>query len=707
MKKTRLFAAAAAMGMFASVVSAAEITGPTTGLPTTATEKSVASMTITVTGEKIVKAELGGAIVLPAWDAAGVVTTRTTAKAGMTASQIEALGTCYVGWTSVEGTDKNHDGFVDTPIYTWNALNEAEKAGWFYDAGKTWATGGEAATWQYYMGLYSGAGMGGRVLVPGAAKVDGYHLVDGHKNFASDDEAIAYFVEKGVLVEVAEAGKVVGYRTAGEFDYVDSKTEKVVDTESFVRLTINEMATNYKTLADVKAAWLAFMSGTEVEGLNTSGGKGFTAVEVDYNTTGATATSGDLVTPVTAVKAPYVLHSNANIVEWTTNASGSSTGSTTYTIDNDDVAATGVVVVVDAEGNVTDVLAMSSKIAAQAATDNLAKEMADYFAKGYITVVEKTSRYGIKELDSFKPESLKNEAVYTMEWVAKSGEFVKTPYEDPSDVYVLDLTDTDDYVATAVQAAFGGLYKVTTAANDTDKYVLDVSVGNYDFEITDLDDYTANKTKMTWTYDYKDAAGKDAQLSGSLVKLGNQYLPAFNTEAEVLAFMKVASGFGVANGGAAFTGSWAARASLINDHGKTSRSWLGAKDSTTWTPSNGLQSWSATECTYLVKKGDAMDASKIVKTTNAAEIDTNEYGIHYVTLTATSEEATATEKVAVVIAPKYERTYKNGKVVELKAKHLNGNLYAHYTYDWANRTGKVTFYELDGETVQSQNTFKF
>lgn len=122
---------------------------------------------------------------------------------------------------------------------------------------------------------------------------------------------------------------------------------------------------------------------------------------------------------------------------------------------------------------------------------------------------------------------------------------------------------------------------------------------------------------------------------------------------------------------------------------------------------NGKDFWAATECTYVLSTGKELDAKDITITSNAAEIDTNEAGIHELVITATYGEASVSEKVSVVIAPKYERTYKNGKVVELKAKHLNGNLYAHYVYDWANRTGKVTFYEQDGETVSSQNTFKF
>ena len=72
------------------------------------------------------------------------------------------------------------------------------------------------------------------------------------------------------------------------------------------------------------------------------------------------------------------------------------------------------------------------------------------------------------------------------------------------------------------------------------------------------------------------------------------------------------------------------------------------------------------------------------------------------TLTAkVGEEVVSTKEVKVVVAPKYERTYVNGKVSVLKAFHLNGNLYAEYHYDWAAKTYSATFYQQDGVTVGS------
>ncbi|MBQ9987055.1 MAG: hypothetical protein IJP28_01625, partial [Erysipelotrichales bacterium] len=63
-------------------------------------------------------------------------------------------------------------------------------------------------------------------------------------------------------------------------------------------------------------------------------------------------------------------------------------------------------------------------------------------------------------------------------------------------------------------------------------------------------------------------------------------------------------------------------------------------------------------------------------------------------------EVVATKEVKVVVAPRYERQYVNGKVAVLKAYYLDGKtLYSEYHYDWAAKTYTATFYANDGVTV--------
>ena len=104
-------------------------------------------------------------------------------------------------------------------------------------------------------------------------------------------------------------------------------------------------------------------------------------------------------------------------------------------------------------------------------------------------------------------------------------------------------------------------------------------------------------------------------------------------------------------------------------------------------------------CLNSIPIRDDVQVIVVDDNSDADKVDTSKAGVHTVTMTATYGESSTSTTVSVVIAPKYERTWANGKVATLKAYHLNGNLYAYYVYDWANKTAKVTFYEQDGETV--------
>ena len=100
----------------------------------------------------------------------------------------------------------------------------------------------------------------------------------------------------------------------------------------------------------------------------------------------------------------------------------------------------------------------------------------------------------------------------------------------------------------------------------------------------------------------------------------------------------------------------------------------------------------------IIKKSE-----EVVASVEASEVDTTEAGVKTMTLSAKVDgEVVATKDVKVVVAPRYERQYVNGKVAVLKAYYLDGKtLYSEYHYDWAAKTYSATFYQQDGVTVGS------
>ena len=119
MKKVRLFAVAAAMGMFASTVAAAETT-TTTGY--VANWEGV---------EEIIKVDVGNKVVAPVSTIKVVKETRTTDKSeALDADHLNiALDVdCYVENTDVIGTDKNEDDYTDSKLVF---INKGAIAGYF------------------------------------------------------------------------------------------------------------------------------------------------------------------------------------------------------------------------------------------------------------------------------------------------------------------------------------------------------------------------------------------------------------------------------------------------------------------------------------------------------------------------------------------------------------------------------------------------
>ena len=203
--------------------------------------------------------------------------------------------------------------------------------------------------------------------------------------------------------------------------------------------------------------------------------------------------------------------------------------------------------------------------------------------------------------------------------------------------------------------------------------------------------------------------GNGKELTTAAVKLGNKWYPAVNTEAELTRFVEKVLELNTLTGDTTDSvenepfDQWvelyeeAVKNPLT---GITKAEHINAKgEKESYIPENALQNNNGTFCTYTVKQGDVVEATV---TGNTAEVDTSSSGVKTLTLTAkVGDTVVATKDVKVVVAPKYERVYKNGRVVQLKAYHLNGNLYAVYNYDWTGMKYSATFYRTDGVTVDS------
>ena len=196
MKKVRLFAVAAAMGMFAATVNAA---------PAKVTKDAYKATWGTM--EEIVRAEFGGKVVLPTANIAVTKQGRTTDKTKATAvsgSFGSSKYDCYVGLTDVVGKDTNGDGLVDYPLLVATGTPDN---GWFFDDLKFWPT---VKTSLYYIGM-TGDGYGVRFLKPGSAAEEGWIVANTHTKLADEAAVIAYLEKEGLieLVKDKKTGDII------------------------------------------------------------------------------------------------------------------------------------------------------------------------------------------------------------------------------------------------------------------------------------------------------------------------------------------------------------------------------------------------------------------------------------------------------------------------------------------------------------------
>lgn len=665
MKKVQLFAVAAAMGMFASTVSAAEYV---TKDAYVATWGNV---------DEIIKVDVGDKVVLPMAEISVIRETRTTDPkyaSGSDSLGIEDSAECYAGFTNIKGVDNNEDGYVDAKLLT-AGIDNLTQQGWLHTDAKFFPS---AKTALYYVGLTNGNDVtSGRFLAPGAEKKDVYALGLSHKHLANEEEVLKHFEDAGILNFTYDSKEYIDYVDVNPIVLKNAKGNNL----GTVSIRIESKETRYADDAIREDI-------------------------VKMLVTGVALTSGDDYTVKTVISENYTdktqLPYSAVINKVTTEVPANSI----LLVEEDrygNLIPTGVATTGDIHGvNGTPIsYPTDGKIIVALDTEEKDAEGNKLYSK-YMTITRTSA-------NAFTPKS-------TMVWDDENGTFMKQTDEAReyalgtdtvkgfywNNKFVSDKNEAPKAVTAddiAIPAHALGLYHLQTPANPSDKIVIDTDGLN--LTISGI-----NTKKETMTIGY----GNNKELTTSAVKLGNKWYPAVKNEAELTKFVEKVLGLTTLEGeydedvtGANNFDKWvegyetavANPLSGIEIAERTNAK--GEKEQ--YIPQNSMQHYSGTFCTYKMGEGEKVEATI---TGNVNEVDTSTHGVKTLTLTAkVGDEVVATKDVKVVVAPKYERTYVNGRVVTLKAFHLNGNLYAVYNYDWNAKTYTATFYRTDGVTVDS------
>lgn len=693
MKKVRLFAVAAAMGMFASTVAAAE---PTVKDSYVATWGAV---------DEIIKVDVGDKVVAPTATIKVVKESRTTDKEY--AEKTDNLGIvdstiCYEGFTNVEGTDDNGDGYADAKILT-AGIDNLTTQGWLHTDAKFFPS---ARTALFYVGLANGGdSTSGRFLAPGAAKKDVYVLGLAHKHLADAEAVLKHFEDEGVVkfnydedgyiktVEMfpfavtndkgKEIGNVYTRITSKGDRYSDDEIKEAVvnallngskvlnDAEKAKYFTAEQVATdNYSEAEDGgKLSYVAYKDGDvkEENKISVSAGEILIVREGRY---------GELL-PVTATSSDLPTESDDIFVE------------NDYTVDHDNDDKT-------PEVPNKIVIAIQNKDG---------KTYSKYLTVGINTAKEYTAKSSmIWDVEAGTFVKVADKATNAKFIGLANGYFWANSDTDGGAKSVTETVATIDgktYNAAEIQPHALGLYHLETPANTSEKIV--IYTDGLNLNISGL-----NTKKETMTLEYGD--GKE--LTTSAVKLDGKWYPAVDTEAELVKVVEKVLGLTTLEGkrvadktGANDFDKWVEKLEAAVEYplsGFSAPERTNAKgEKEAYTPSNAFQHYKGTFCTYKVAEGEDV-SSQVTFESNADAVDTSVAGVKDLTLTAKiGSEVVDTKTIKVVVAPKYERTYKNGRVATLKAFHLNGNLYAVYNYDWAAKTYTATFYAQDGVTVAS------
>jgi len=671
MKKVRLFAVAAAMGMFASTVAAAETT---TGYVATWGEV-----------DEIVKVDVGDVVVSPVATIKVVKETRTTDTDYNVTSDALGFDTDANCWTSAGvAEDENGDDYSDSQVY-FNKVT-ADDGRVIYERGYFYSSRTEALTDYLVRTL--------QVLAPNTEAKEEVFYSPVLGQYFDGLEAIYDFLEEKGLVETV-------YNEDGDFVavYVNAKTitDKKGNELAKARIEIPAVEVRKPELK-TKEAVAAYLTGFVSEDL-------------------------EEISPVEKVLYNYVEEKSnplpfAYYEEDATEATPIALGSVII-VEESKYGLEIVSVVEPAEGQ-THVTNLAGYVYSGWTNINGGNAVVKG-AEGKITVVELVDDGEVSKLATVSPTKVgRYTPESTMVWDEEAGSFVKETndygtefrndeeYKGYWDTYVYEYdeeeeTETEALRFTsdllAVTDAYGiNEYYEETIANPTDKWLLLTSEG-----ITSVN---SKDGKMTLA----NTAGKDITVNAVEIEVGDTdtLVPAFDSletlvkvASKLEAYSKIGIVFGdedvvdgIRNSGAEAFGSY------VNWYRETetlaNNQWSGFEDVAT--PKSELRGTGSEACSYVVSvESETVDAA-----VTASAVDTSVAGVKTMTLTASVDgKAVATKDVKVVVAPKYERTYVNGKVSVLKAFHLNGNLYAEYHYDWAAKTYSATFYQQDGVTVGS------
>lgn len=656
MKKIRLFAIASAMGMFASTVSAAEYV---TKDAYVATWGKV---------DEIIKVDIGDKVVLPTAEINVVKESRTTdPKYGSFSDSLglEASEKCYAGFTNVEGKDSNGDGYVDAKILTAGTTNLTDQ-GWLHTDAKFFPT---AKTALFYIGLGSGQVTGGRFLAPGAAKKDVYALGLKHAHLEDGEAVLKYFEEQGILKFAYDSKDYIDYVDVNPIVLKDDKGKSL----GTVSIRITSKQTRYaddsikEDIVELLESGKPLTSGSDYTVMN--------VIAENYDTKEVLPYAAVIAKVNTSISEDSILlveeDRYGNLIP-----TGVATGTDIYTSTGAKMAYPG-----------------ADKIIVALDTDKMV-EVGGVKYPAY-------SKYMTISITSGAANTPKS----TMKWDEEAGTFIKN--SDAAREYDVDTDSVVGYywnnpasnkalpkaIAAedlAVPAHALGLYHLSTPANSSDKIVIDTDGLN--LNITGI-----NTKKETISIGY----GKDSELTMSAVKLGNKWYPAVTNEADLARFAEKVLGLTNLTGND--FDNWIKDYELQVDNPLSGISMAERTnvngDKEAYIPENSLQHYKGTFCTYKVADGESVPATI---TGNTDAVDTSTSGVKTLTLTAkVGDVVVGTKDVKVVVAPKYERVYKNGRVITLKAFHLNGALYAVYNYDWAGKKYTATFYAQDGITVAS------
>lgn len=800
MKKVRLFAVAAAMGMFATTVAAADTS------KTTVTWGKY---------EEIIKVDLGEKLIVG------------TPSVGIS---IETESTICQN-----GTDTNGDGYVDTQILT---LLPSLNSGWMFTNAKYWNSEKDA---MMHLGLGNGSITGGRFLAPNQAENEGTYIAQlQNKHFTNEEAVIKFLVDEGAIkinydeddyIKTVEVQTNNVTYTNKKFNYAESLVITSNGSRKSDDAIINAVIDYYVNDTAIPTSTLYETSYTKKSTYNTATMPGVKLVDgdVDLNVSlteqqikdGAivivstdrkgnyiyeditsyeakninVATGGDLTiasdlnanaiykikdsngeefkeadittlikdSGVTAYNEKYAYATNSDVLDaivYTSNDNGANTNvknlvsyktadiyyqetngnltkitdknyTTLFTNNNLDrlyvgtsklssfTSYNGVVELrtpYDFVDYKTNALAPQgyykatrgydsftvggeyaySKDQAFQITEQTSNTEYDHItklgAKNKVTVVdisdaEGTNNVGAYRVTSFTPTK---KSMYDV-----TGDYVLN-IEDMTFNFNENATtiDSDDLTTTFSSTENGyGLFYLETPKNTSNYYVL------YNGPTSNLDlEFSVNTAKETI---YADAANGD-ELTAKAVKLDGKWYPAFETEKELTEFVIALTGITSHKGSSTDKTSdfykWYSAA--LND---TKVSTMGSEVYNATLPTDAISNpGQGTSCDYKVST--PVDSSKIKVEHDASKIDTNKAGVYDVTYTAyvdDKEVATTTSKI--VVAPKYVRTWENGKVKSLTSYYVTNPTakYAEYNYNWTNKTVTVTYYNIDGTVADT------